>query len=349
MVRAWAPHPKEDAIANRDIVAIGTSAGGVEALLSLAKHLPAPFPAAILVTIHLPSGFQSSLDQILTNAGRLPARFVSDGDKPGRGVIHLAPPGHHLLLEGDRFALGSGPLENSARPAIDPMLRSAAVCCGSRSVGVVLTGMLGDGASGLWALRRCGGLTVVQDPGDAAFPDMPRTALNRATPDHVVRLVELPALLTSLVHQPAGAGVPVPETLRFEVDIAKNGHSSMKEMDRIGRRSVLSCPDCGGVMWEIDEGDLVRYRCHVGHAYTAEVMSLALDESLRRALSSAHRGYQERVALMDRMHESAVARGDNRLAATWQDKAAAYRKEGEAIEDAIRRLDHIARLRDEPE
>ena len=330
-------------------MAIGTSAGGVEALIALAKHLPAPFPAAILVTIHLPSGFQSSLDQILTRAGRLPARFVADGEKPGRGVIHLAPPGHHLLLEGDRFTLGAGPLENNARPAIDPMLRSAAVCCGSRSVGVVLTGMLGDGASGLWALRRCGGVTVVQDPDDAAFPEMPRTARNRAAPDHVVRLAEMPALLTSLVHQPAGAGVPVPETLRFQVDIAKNGHSGMKEMDKIGRRSVLSCPDCGGVMWEIDEGDLVRYRCHVGHAYTAEVMSLALDQSLRHALSSAHRGYQERVALMKRMHESATVRGDNRLAATWRDKAEAYRKEGEAIEDAIRRLDRIAALREEPE
>src|SRR5262249_52345675 len=158
-----------------------------------------------------------------------------------------------------------GPRENNVRPAIDPMLRSVAVCCGHRSIGVVLTGTQGDGASGLWAINQCGGVSVVQDPKGAAFPAMPLTALNRSKPPHIVSLAEMPALLGRLVRQPAGEARPAPKSLEYEVEIARSGHSSMHDMDRIGRRSVLACPDCHGVMWEIDEGELTRYRCHVGH------------------------------------------------------------------------------------
>jgi two-component system, chemotaxis family, protein-glutamate methylesterase/glutaminase len=143
----------------------------------------------------------------LTSAGPLPAAFAADGERLKKGRIYIAPPDRHLLVDGDRLSLGSGPRENNARPALDPMLRAAALCCGFRSVGVVLTGTLGDGASGLWALQQCGGMTVVQDPKDAAFPEMPLTALNRARSDHVVPLADMPALLESLAHQPAGEPV----------------------------------------------------------------------------------------------------------------------------------------------
>ncbi len=329
-------------MANRDIMAIGTSAGGVEALLFLARSFQPSFPATILVTIHLPSHYRSSLDRILTDAGPLPARFARDGEPAEKSRIYLAPPGCHLLLAGDRLALGTGPRENNVRPAIDPMLRSAAVCCSGRAVGVVLTGTLGDGASGLWALDQCGGTTVVQDPQDAAFPEMPMTALSRARPDHVVPLAQMPALLDSLVHQPAGEALPVPERIRFEVEVARNGHSSMSDMDRVARRSVLSCPDCGGVMWEIDENDLIRFRCHTGHAYTAEMMSFALGDSLRRALAIARRGYEERTALLEKMEERAIGNGHDQLAETWRCQAAEYREQARVIDDAIRRLEHLA-------
>lgn len=157
------------------------------------------------------------------------------------------------------------------------MMRSTALCCGSRAIGVVLSGTLGDGASGLWAIRRCGGIAVVQDPKDAAFSEMPLKALTMTHPDHLVRLADMPRLLKALVHEPAGETIAAPGNIRYEVEIARGGYSNMNEMDRIGRRSVLACPDCHGVMWEIDEDDLVRYRCHVGHTYTAEMMSLAAE------------------------------------------------------------------------
>ena len=328
-------------MANRDVLAVGTSAGGVEALISLAKHLRSDFPAAVLVTIHLPSHSRSVLDEILNSVGPLPARFAVDGENIRKAHIYIAPPDRHLLLDGDRLALGSGPRENNARPAIDPMLRSVALCCGPRAVGVVLTGALGDGASGLWTLDQSGGLIVVQDPQDAAFPEMPLSAMNRVKPDHVVGLRDMPALLASLVHEPVGDPVPVPVGTRFEVGIARNGHSSMDNMDGLGHRSVLSCPDCGGVMWEIAEGDLLRYRCHVGHTYTADLMSVMTDENVRRSLGVALRALEERAALAKKLYNQASDRGDRLLANTWSARAQEFECEMKVIRDSIARVDEI--------
>lgn len=335
-------------MANRDVLAIGTSAGGVEALIFLAKRFPREFPAAVFVTIHLPSHSRSLLDELLTNAGPLRAQFARDGDTVRKGQIYLAPPDRHLLLDGDRVGLGEGPRENNARPAIDPMLRSTALCCSGRAVGVVLTGSLGDGASGLWAVRQGGGITVVQDPTDAAFSEMPLTALNRANPDHVVTLNEMPGLLQRLAHEPAGEARPLPHSIKYEVQVARTGQGNMEEMDSIGRRSVLACPDCGGVMWEIDEEDLIRYRCHVGHTYTAEVMSLALDEGLRRALASALRALEERVALARKLQRQAADSDHRLLAQNWAEKAREFEREMDVIRGSIRRMDRLAAAADAP-
>jgi two-component system chemotaxis response regulator CheB len=335
-------------MANRDIVAVGTSAGGVQALLFLAKCFRADFPASVLVTIHLPSNARSAMDEVLSRAGPLPASFARDGDVVRKSHIYIAPPDRHLLLDGERIALGEGPRENNSRPAIDAMLRSTAVCCSSRAIGVVLTGTLGDGASGLWAIRQAGGISVVQDPKDAAFAEMPLTALNRAKPDHVAKLADIPALLDKLVQQPTGKALPLPPSIKYEVEIARTGRSSMDEMDSFGRRSVLSCPDCGGVMWEIDEGDLSRYRCHVGHTYTAEIMSLALDENLRRALASAQRALEERVALAHKLHRQAVDSGHRLLAQNWAEKRREFEQEMDIIRSSIRRMDRLAADAEEP-
>jgi two-component system chemotaxis response regulator CheB len=329
-------------MANRDILAIGTSAGGVEALIFLAGRLQRNLPAAVLLTIHLPSCCRSSLDEVLTHAGPLPATFASHGDLLRKSHIYIAPADRHLVVDGDRISLGEGPRENNARPAIDPMLRSAAVCCGSRTIGVVLTGTLGDGASGLWAIRQSGGITVVQDPKNAAYAEMPLTALNRAKPDHIARLEDMPALLTSLVHEPVGETKALPRNVQFEVEVARTGRSDMDQMDKFGRRSVLACPDCGGVMWEIDEGDLSRFRCHVGHTYTAEVMSLALDDNLRRALASAVRALEERAALARKLHHQAKSSGHRLLAQTWAEKMKEFERETEIIRSSTRRMDRLA-------
>jgi two-component system chemotaxis response regulator CheB len=193
---------------NRDILLIGTSAGGVESLVYLAKRFQGDFPASILITIHLPSHERSALDDVLRAAGELQAKFAVDGDTLGKGCIYIAPPNRHLLVHGERISLDGGPRENNARPAIDPMLRSAAACCGARAIGVVLTGTLADGASGLRTLRQAGGIAVVQDPRDAKFPEMPLTAIRQAKPEYIVMLKDMPGLLDALVRRPAGRVQP---------------------------------------------------------------------------------------------------------------------------------------------
>jgi len=333
---------QERSMPHRDIVAIGASAGGLEALQHLTSKLPASFDAAVLVTLHLAEDFASGLDRILTRSGSLPARFAERGEKIEPRQIYIAPPRRHLLLTGDQeLELGHGPRENNARPAIDPMFRSIALCCGSRGIGVVLSGMLGDGAAGLLALKQCGGATVVQEPSDAAFSEMPAHALQRTQPDHVVTLAALPALLKKLVQEPAGSPVPISERLRFEVEIARSERSNMSEMDRIGRRSVLACPDCHGVMWEIDEGELVRYRCHVGHAYTAESMRHEIDENLTQALASALRALDERVAIAEKLRDKAIADQHLRSVEWWQRRVDETQREAEIIREAILRMEQV--------
>ncbi|WFU82095.1 chemotaxis protein CheB [Bradyrhizobium sp. CIAT3101] len=327
---------------NRDILAIGTSAGGFDALRFLAREFSPDFPAAVVVTIHLSNQFRSELDAILTQAGPLPASFAADGEKLKRSHIYIAPTERHLIVENGKLRLGSGPRENNARPALDPLFRSAALCCGPRSVGAVLTGTLGDGAAGLQALKQSGGVTVVQDPSDAAFSEMPATALLRSQPDHVVSLAGMPALFEKLARQPAGETRPVASSLEYEVNVASGGRGSMNEMDRIGNRSVLACPDCHGIMWEINQGELVRYRCHVGHAYTAEIMSVALDENLKRAFGSALRALAERTALARKLEAQASASGQTRIAESWAAKAVEFEAEARVIHDSIRRTEEIA-------
>jgi len=329
-------------MANRDLITVGTSAGGVAALLEIARGLPADLPAAILVSIHMSPLFRSELDVLLNRVGPLRASFAEDGEPCRPQHIYIAPPDRHLLVIDERLRLGKGPRENNARPAIDPMLRSAAVCCGSRSIGAVLTGTLGDGASGLLALSQCGGISIVQNPVDAAFSEMPLNALDRVRPDHVAKLAEIPGLLARLAQEPAGEPVRAPASIAFEVSVAMGDERyNMDEMDRIGRRSVLTCPDCQGVMWEIDEGDLLRFRCHVGHAYTAELMSIALDENLRRALAGALRALEERLALARKLQNQAERDRLGSLAANWMHKVEELQENLDVIRAAIHRIDDL--------
>lgn len=327
---------------NRDVLAIGTSAGGVEALRFLASEFPPDLPASVVMVIHLSAHFESTLDSILTQAGPLPAHFAEDGMKMERGRIYIGPPDSHLLVDGEKLRLGQGARENNTRPAIDPLFRSVALCCGHRAVGAVLTGTLGDGASGLHTLHEYGGLTVVQDPSDAAFSAMPTAALTKFKPDHVTGLAAMPALLRRLMNQPQGNSIEPSPQLRYEVDVAKGGNGGMSKLDRMGQRSLLACPDCHGVMWEIQEGDLLRYRCHVGHAYTAELMGLALDETLRRALNSGLRALDERIALTSKLHRQAVDAGRKHLADSWGKKLVECEQEADILRDAIKRFDRLA-------
>jgi two-component system chemotaxis response regulator CheB len=286
-----------------DIIVIGASAGGVEALRELARGLPSNLPAAVFIVLHVPSAGPSLLPRILNQSGPLRASHAINGEAIERGRIYIAPPDHHLLLERGRVRVARGPKENRARPAADPLFRSAAHAYGTRVVGVVLSGSLDDGTAGLAAIKRRGGLTVAQDPEEALYPGMPRSARENVVLDHCLPIARIAPLLGQLASVPTkdDAVYPVPEILKVETRIARLEESEMEDVEKIGELSAFTCPECRGALWELRDGDLLRFRCHVGHAFSAESLLADQSEELENALWAALRSLEENAALARRM------------------------------------------------
>lgn len=315
------------------VIAIGGSAGSLSVLRRLVAELPAELPVDILVTLHLPASHPSELAPILNRGAALPVAFARAGQELSRGRVFVAPPDFHLLVRDGRLSLSRGPRENLARPAIDPMFRSAAVALGPGVVGVVLSGRLDDGTAGLNAIKRAGGLAVVQDPAEAEYPDMPQSALDFVDVDHVVPSHGLADLLVRLLEgaAPGRAAAASVADIAVESAVASGQQGSMGAEDRLGQPSALSCPDCGGVLWRIQDGNLDRYRCHTGHAYSAETLDTAQGTSLEKALWSAVRLHRERIALARRMIAGALHRGEHHVADVWQHRAEEYERAADTI------------------
>jgi two-component system, chemotaxis family, protein-glutamate methylesterase/glutaminase len=294
------PPREEAAPVQRELVAIGASAGGVEALNTLVSRLPPELPAALLVAVHvLPTG-PSMLPAILSRAGKLRATAATHGERIERARIYVAPPDHHLLVYDTQTHLSHGPRENGHRPALDPLFRSAARAYGRRAVGIVLSGTLDDGSAGLQMMRDHGATTVAQDPADALYAGMPKSAIASGAVQHVVAIAEMADLICRLIdepvdphdHPPTEASDSMPGPTLDKADA---------EAPRDGEASGLTCPECGGALWEHEEGGLVRFMCHVGHAYSPESMQTEQGRALEGALWSALRSLQEREELFRRM------------------------------------------------
>jgi two-component system chemotaxis response regulator CheB len=270
---------------------------------------------------------------ILAKAGPLPVSFPADGEAIASGRIYVAPPDHHLLLEPGRMRVVRGPKENRHRPAVDPLFRSAAWAYGPRVVGVVLSGTLDDGAAGLWAIKSCGGVAVVQDPEDALFGEMPASAIACVRPDHAAPLEEIPLLLAELARSPAAgaSGSAVAEKLRLEDEFAMMKHD-MRDMSKLGEPSAFTCPACKGALWEL-EGGVLRYRCHVGHAYAADSLLESQSEVVEEALFTAVRAMEEKAAMSRRI--AARMQGAAPARESAHETAA---REMEAYADVLRRL-----------
>lgn len=322
-------------ILRHDIIVIGGSAGGVEALMQICAGLPADLPAAVFIVEHLSPSSKSVLPDLLTRAGPLRAQHPVDGEAIRPGQVYVAPPDQHLLLHEGSIMLRHGPQENRTRPAIDPLFRSAAVAYGPRVIGVVLTGLLDDGAAGLVAIKRCGGLCVVQDPADAQWSEMPRRAIERAPPDYIVPISEMPVLLARLSHEPAGSRVQIPSALDLETRIAAQEFDPLGT-PALGLPSRLSCPQCGGVLNEVPDEGTIRFRCQTGHAFTSEGLMQAQTDELERALEGAARTHRDRVDLCRRMEQHARVRP--LTAARWHAAAEDAETAASAIAAAIAAL-----------
>jgi two-component system, chemotaxis family, protein-glutamate methylesterase/glutaminase len=322
-----------------DIIVIGASAGGVSAVRDLVAKLPKDLPAALFLVLHLSPHGQSALPEILTRAGPLPAFHPRDGAPIEPGRLYVAPPNRHLLLTDRQVRLSLGPRENHTRPAIDPLFRSAAMHFGPRVIGVVLSGFLDDGAAGLAAIKSRGGITVVQDPTDALHDGMPRSAISVGTPDHVVPISEMAELLVKLVGEPAAdeERFPVPDWLRIETRISEEEArlSSIETVEKLGDPSIFVCPECKGALFEVDSENLLRFRCHVGHAYSVGSLEAHQNDDIEGAMWVALRALRESAMLSRRLAKRAHSQGRHRAAATHEAQAAQREHQAELIRSAI--------------
>lgn len=312
--------------------------GGIEALSSLVGQFPEHFPAAIFIVQHTSATSPGLLGEILGSRGRLPAVIAEHGMAVQRGRIHVAPPDRHLLLTADGVRVAFGARENHSRPAIDPLFRTAAVHYRSRVIGVILTGLLNDGAAGLLAVKRCGGTAVVQAPEDAAHPEMPRAALAAVEVDHQVALVEMGALLGRLATEPAPAPRPVPEDLLIEVRLTERAMRNEDWSEMPGHSTPYTCPECGGALQEVGAEPVRRYRCQVGHAFTGEVLLKDKGQAVEEALWTALRTLQERVRMLEAMARNEARQGRSYAAGGYEERARETRAHAEQIRDLVARL-----------
>ena len=314
----------------RDIILIGGSSGAIESLVQLVRQLSPDIPAALFVAIHISPKSNSILPKILSRAGKLPAIHPNDRDRVRQGQIYVAPPDYHLLLHNGFVRVTRGPKENNHRPAIDPLFRSAASYYGPRAMGVLLSGNLDDGSAGLVAIKQRGGLAIVQDPEDALFPDMPRHALSTLTVDYVLPVAQLAPLLFQLAHEEVSIGETLEEAPAGTDELAfeELEMAAIENEHRAGSPSGFGCPDCGGSLWELDEEEILRFRCRVGHGYTAETLLAQQSDGIEGALWSALRALEENASLSRRIAQR--ARKNNRLSVKDRFEAKARKAEEQA-------------------
>ena len=305
-------------MATKDIVVIGASAGGMDALQKLVAPLPRELPASLFIVWHLSPGARSILPAILSKAGKLPATMPADGDRIERGRIYVAPNDHHMLLENGYIRVARGPKENRFRPAVDPLFRSAAYVYGPRVIGIVLTGALDDGTAGLWTIKLRGGTAIVQEPSEALIRSMPLNALDNVAVDYKLPVAEIGEILPQLVREsapePLGVGAEEDEKTGHEIRISKEREALSEGTLGFGELSPFTCPECHGVLSMLREGKIIRFRCHTGHALSASTLLSAASEDIERRLWDAARAVDETVMLLNRLGEE-FARAGNTAAA----------------------------------
>jgi len=317
------------------VIVIGASAGGVEALRQVVQGLPADFNAVVCVVLHIPAHGPSVLPRILSRAGPLKAIHPRDRDELKPGVIYVAPPDYHLLVNRDRVRVTRGPRENSHRPAADALFRTAATHYGRKVIGVVLSGVLDDGTAGLMAIKQAGGAAVVQHPDDALYPNMPLSALEHVQVDYSVPAAELPALLVRLAAERASQPDDREPRLSAdgvqEADMAELEPKALHDEHRPGVPSGFACPECGGTLFEFQDGELLRFRCRIGHAYSANSLVAEQADGLEAALWAALRALEEQAALTKRLAERSTGRGHTGSARSFQNQAEDAHRHAELI------------------
>jgi two-component system chemotaxis response regulator CheB len=322
------------------IIVIGASSGGFAVLQRLVGGLPVDLPAALFVVWHMGPDGHGVLPDALNRAGVLPAAHALDGEAISPGQIYVAPPDHHLLVERGHVRLTRGPKEHRFRPAVDPLFRSAAYAYGARAIGVVLSGALDDGSAGLRTIKRRGGITVVQDPMDAEVPSMPRNAQRAAAPvDHVVPAAGLADLLVRLSQTPVNISpegvMEDDEKTRIEIRIAEADNALEAGVMQLGKLTPYTCPDCHGVLLGIQDGPLRRFRCHTGHAFSADSLLAAVTSTSEDQLWSALRSLEENLLLLNHLGDHFAEANEPALAAVYYQHATNTQGQAQLVRQAL--------------
>jgi len=330
---------------DQKIIVIGASSGGFTAIKTIVKNLPADFNASIFIVWHMASDLHGVLPQVLSNLTTIYSAHAYDKEpiKPNR--IYIARPDHHLLIEEGIVRVTHGPKENRFRPAVDPLFRSAAYTYGNRVIGVVLSGALDDGTAGLWTVKQYGGIAVVQDPRDAEVPSMPQHALNEVKVDYSVTVDEMADLLVKLSKErpPKNLRIMKDDKTKTEIQIAAEETALKKGILDFGQLTPFACPECHGVLSAIKDGNIERYRCHTGHAYSVDALLSSLSEKVEDSLYSAIRGMDEIIMLLNHIGDHYAEINQSKLAAVCFQKAKETELRSNIVREAVLNNEHLSK------
>lgn len=323
---------------SRNIIVIGASAGGFEAMKKLVRGLPPDLQASLFIVWHISPDVRGILPQVLNREAAIPVAHAIEGEKIEPNRIYVAPPDRHLLIENSRVRVTKGPKENRFRPAVDPLFRSAAYSYGSRVIGVVLSGALDDGTSGLWTIKYHGGLAIVQDPNDAEVPSMPENALREVDVDYSVPISEMADLLVGLTKEQTETAEAVMEEngqTQTEIRIAAENSAFESGIMKFGELSPFTCPECHGVLFRLRDGMRPRFRCHTGHAFSSDSLLTSVTEKIEDSLWSAIRGIEESMMLLNHLGEHFSQANQSGLALLYFQKAREAQQRVEIIREAL--------------
>ena len=283
----------------RNLIVIGASAGGIPAVNKAIAELNPNMDIAVIVVLHVSrkSNSQNIANTFQRNSALI-AKVAEHGMPLQKGHLYVAPPEHQLMVKDNRLILTAGPHENKHRPSIDVLFRSAAVHYRNRTIGIILSGLFEDGTAGMYAIKRCGGICIVQDPKEAEYSDMPKSVLNKIEVDYNLSLEQIPSIIENIKNHPLPHEIPVPKELRIEAELTERMMTDINEIKKIADPSDFTCPDCGGGLWSIKNDPVHRYRCHTGHVYTEQKLHDLQDENIQESLWVSIRMLEEKENLL---------------------------------------------------
>lgn len=328
--------PRKLLIQHKDIAVIGASAGGVEALKAIVSALTAEFGGTIFIVLHIPPDHASQLSVVLSGVCQVPVLAPLDSDEIKSGHVYVATADHHLLLENGKVRVTLGPKENTFRPSVDALFRSAALAYGARVVGVVVSGCLDDGSSGLFAIKSLHGTAIVQQPADALYDSMPVHALDAVDADFVLPAAEIGQMLQRLSDErvESRTGKMRDKQLEVEVNIAMGCAGLMKDIMALGKPTPYTCPECHGALLEISGEYAARFRCHTGHGFTLSHLLGAASQTNEEAIMGALRSIEEVQLLLERVHIDLTAKGKRRAARLLKSRIELVKGQAELVKKA---------------